>query len=1285
MLRLITSNNNINAGVQNVPHAPQTVTLPPKQLTLRTQAQPVINLTQMTTTYPTALSYKQYDQRTHIYMKPDMYIGADDRVSRQEWLYNAEENKIVNHMIDFVPGCERIFLEIATNASDNGGRSRRNGVDPGKIEMTMDNSMITVKNFGLPIPIEIHPTEKIYVPQMIFGSTLSGSNYEVDRHEAGTNGIGAKAANIFSKFFRVIIFNHIMHLKYSQIWRENMTIREDPIIEQYDGNISSTEVSYILDFARFKYPVPNGNEGGYPAEAFALFSRIAIDLSFTSKINVSFNGKEFSHANIRDYARLYFGNAVDTALVYYQWPEGTEVIHKKKGYQISKDPAITPIIELIAIDTPDEGYHVSFANCMMTRDGGVHVNAGIKSVAEGSVKMINDDVIKQLSRGRKGKELDAKEKKSHTITINDVKPHISMLLSAKVMNPKFTSQTKTNLHSPTPKIEIPEEDLRIINNWQLIERLHAALEAKQFASNAKTDGKLKSYVRLLKGIDANFAGKANRADCCLYITEGRSGAGYANKLVTLVPGGRDKIGVLPMRGKSLNVMNANRFSIEGNSEIKELKKILGLIDCPDPVLRETYYLDPANFSKLRYGAGIMIMADSDVDGKHIIGLILNYFYCKFPSLLARGYVMFYRTPTLRVTFNRNTIKFYTQREYDEWKNATPNFQKWAHKYYKGLGTSKDAEIKDDFRTPRVVNCFYDSEAPDAMRLAFDKKRSDDRKEWIANWQPILGVDDIQMQPISWFITHELVLYSIANVQRSIPKLMDGFKESHRKIMFGAHKKWKIGSKKTNYQEVKVAQLSAYVAGESKYHHGEQILDDVVVGMAQNFMGSNNLPWFMREGQFGTRFAGGKDAAETRYSTTMPEKIVAYMFRKEDRPILKHIIDDGDTIEPENYLPVIPPALINGAYGIGTGYSTTVPNHNPLDIINWLRMRLQGVDDNDLPEVNPWYRGFTGTIKLIDRSKKRKRAKMTIITNDTEKPQITTTDHIDEPETIENETLDNEVEEEQEEDTDNAPRQLLSMVSLGKFYSQLDGTVVITELPIGRWPENYHKWLEGLVDEKKITGFRDLSGDDIVYFEIYGWNDLRNYNTLKLKRTIGMSNMVFLDENNRPRRYDTAYDILHAFYARRIVNYQERKDYIIRNITEELVKLNHKIRFIQAVISGEVMIVNRKKSTIHAAMDILGIPHEIYGGSMQLLSEDDILVLMNQLAEKQAEKTAMENSTPTELWLKDIEELEAAYRSEFGLKPPKITLTLNKPQQPVITNPFPASTRNKSLTLNLKIK
>ena len=341
------------------------------------------------------------------------------------------------------------------------------------------------------------------------------------------------------------------------------------------------------------------------------------------------------------------------------------------------------------------------------------------------------------------------------------------------------------------------------------------------------------------------------------------------------------------------------------------------------------------------------------------------------------------------------------------------------------------------------------------------------------------------------------------------------------------------------------------------------------------------------------------------------------------------------------------------------------------------MKLRGVNDDDLPDILPYYRGFTGITKVIDRRRRRKRLQTQVA-----KLQVATTENAEEgtPEvkvialnntgqviTTETEVDDDDADaykealnaDEEEEIAEVAgSRPLLSMVSLGIFRMDMNGTIIITELPVGRWPLSYRKWLEQLVEDKKITGYRDCSVNNEVYFEIYGFYEPPNHRNLKLRRTMGMSNMVLLDEGGHPVRYDTAFDILEAFYSRRLPVYQRRKDYDLQRLTEEIAVMRHKINFIRAVISKEIRIINRKVVDIHAAMDRLNIPHEIYEGSKtRNLSEDDIQKFLEEIASKEQQRASLEQTTIEQMWLRDLAQLEEQYRRVYGIKPPVITLTI----------------------------
>lgn len=1196
--------------------------------------------------------YKHYDQRTHVYEKAGMYIGSETPEMREDWVFDFGTKKMKIANISFVTGCERIFLEILSNSADHVSKTRQALAPAGRIEVIMNEKSISITNYGLPVPLGINAQTGKYAPEMIFGMMLTSSHYATDRTQMiGTNGIGGKAANIFSKKFTVIINNAEARfqdgttgIQYVQVWEDNMKVCHPPTFTPYKGKTSSIQIIYEMDFARFGYDP----SVGYPLEAFELFARHVIDASFTAKVPVTFNNDTYDCSKIRDYAKFYFDeNLVKSGVVYYSWPAGAE-IEQKRGYQIAKNPYITPLVELLALDTPDEGHHISFVNCMMTKDGGIHVNTAFKAVGDSTVKMINDSIVSKLSKRKKGKEVDAKEKRAYTINIADVKPHISLLLSVKVDAPAFNSQSKTCLTSVAKtnpiKINIEEKDLKPMERWKLMDRLYATIEAKQFASLNKTNGKLGRKGVLDKGVDANLAGSKHRAKCVLYITEGKSGAGYANYLLSLITGKRDYVGVLPMKGKSLNVMNANLLDINGNKEITELKYMLGLCEGVD-------YTNDYNFSRLNYG-GIMIMADSDVDGKHIIGLILNFFYCRFPSLLQRGFITYYRTPIVRVWKgkgkNKKEIAFYTEPQYLEWKNATPGSDKWKSKYYKGLATSTNDDVKKDHANPKVVYCIYDDLAPEAMRLAFCKKLTDNRKKWLTEWKYRADVEEMIYQPISLFINHELILFSLADVKRSIPSLTDGWNEAQRKIIAGAYKHWNIGSsaKQKDYKEYKVAQLAAFVSEKMAYHHGENGLGDVIKHLAQDFIGANNIPWFTQDGQFGSRVEGGKDAGQVRYVFVRPAVLLRYLLRNEDVCIFEYLTDEGIEIEPKTFHPILPTILINGGEGIGTGWSSTVHNYNILDLTTWFKVRLTG--GTNYPELLPYYNNFKGTIYVIDRKSK---TQTSIITQQNNKIVQNTIEGTieDTDENLPGETSVEEVEEIEETNCfetnslTSKQRPLLSMVSYGKYEVDNKGVICVTELPIGRWSLTYRKWLERLQAEKIIKSFRDQSTLDDVYFEIKGFTKTPNYDTLRLKKTSSMSNMVLLDDNYKPVRYDTAVDIMEAFYAYRLPIYDIRKRKMLENLLEKIKKGHDKINFIRAVLNGVIILNNGQKSIIYPIMDSLNLPRELLTSTRTSnLNEDEISDLINTINKDTIEYNTLAATSPEALWLNDIKEFEEVY-------------------------------------------
>jgi DNA topoisomerase-2 len=1205
-------------------------------------------MTSKRTTAIEANDYQDKDHRGHIYDIPDTYIGSDSKMERSEWVYDFETNTMKQKTITLPAGVERLFLEIISNAGDNAYTSRECGVDPVCIQISMNKHYISVRNYGNGIPIDKND-KGLMVPEMIFGQLLTSSNYDknVIRMGCGRNGYGAKLTNIFSKEFCIHIGDATRKKQYAQQWDNNMLKKNPPVITPYTDKVNFVEVSYRLDFERFGYLTEpsSTNDYGYPHEAFELFTRFACDFSFSCKLPLEVSieplnfSKTFTLQSVRDFSSLYFPSSANN-LYFKIWPndiKGTlKEVKGHKGVFESDNPNDTPMLEVCLVDDPHNGTIVSYVNGLMSIKGGTHVDAVFNAITK---PILNNVIVKKDNA------------KMTKLTMKDVKPHLSMLVNCRIGDPKYDSQTKSSLVSPSMKIDVADTVLEPIAKWSIIDHLYASLELKNLRKLSESDGKKSRYVTF-KGEDANEAGGGNSERCTLFIVEGMSAMGYCVKAIEYIENGRDYFGVFPLKGKPLNVMNANVEKIYENKEIADLKKALGLVEGRD-------YTNIQEFKSLRYGH-VVILADSDDDGKHIIGLTLNVFHCRFPSLLKRGYVKFLRTPILRVFKGAQVETFFTFNDYFRWQKHNENtYTLWKHKYFKGLGTSTNEHIKDDFKDPRQVVCVYDKEARNRFELAFHNKLANDRKRWIAEWSTELNIDSvIKTIPITKFFDTEFREYSVAHVHRAIPRFMDGLKTSQRKALWSAFKKW-AGTEtmmKKRPEEMKVARFAAYVATETKYHHGETNMADTLVGMAQDFTGANNLPYFTRDGQFGTRNLGGKDAASPRYIELRPEWWLNYVYRKEDLPLHELTKDDGEDVEPVTLLPIIPMILINGCLGIGTGHSTFIPNHNPIKIVSWLKARLGGKKGKSLPHVYPWYRGFNGTLMLTKKKIKDKKGEM--LPNEIE-DAIKGGEMLIEGENgiVESEALQELIKEAVDDENDigsttssNDEREKVSLVSIGNYYQE-GGRIIVNELPIGRWINHYYEFLrlerEKKGEDKWVSDFRNCStSSDPKFIITMAGNSVPSREQLRLVKSFGMSNMVVLTDDNVPYRFDTTNDILEAFYENRLPYYQARKDYLIASLQADIDKFSLRAKFIDLVLTEQLIVFKRKKDDIYTDMEKLKLPIEarelLKSVNLYNLSYDDIEELEKKTVSLKIKRDTLSNKTPEELWSDDLLEFEQEY-------------------------------------------
>lgn len=1089
--------------------------------------------------------YVKLDPREHVLTRPGMYIGSLDADDIDTWIYK-EYMEYKN--ISYISGLYKIYDEIVVNALDHVVRCKAKKKPVKEIRVNIDKKegKIEVYNSGEGIEIEIHKEHKIYIPELIFGNMLTSTNYDdtEERTIGGQNGIGAKACNIYSTSFIIETVDSKKKKLYTQEFTNNMKDKSEPTITAYT-KYPYTKITFVPDYKLFK-------QSKLSEDMYKLMVKRVYDICALTPndIKVYLNDNKIEYKNFEKYVDLYLGLKTDVPRSY--------VCSENGRWEI-------------CVSSSNNGFkHVSFVNGINTLKGGKHVD------------YITNQLTKKLS------ELITKRKKV-TVKTNTVKEHLFVFIKATIANPTFDSQTKEYLTTPYSKFgskyELDDKFIEKIYKYEITEQI-VALSSKDDDKNAKkTDGKKKNTIRGISKLDdANWAGTSKSNECVLILTEGDSAKSMAISGLSEV--GRNKYGVFPLKGKIMNVKDTNMKKVNENEEITNLKKIVGLET--NKVYKDT--------DELRYGH-IMVLTDADTDGSHIKGLLFNLFHSMWPSLLKQpNFMMSMLTPIVKVIKGKQNIPFYNLTAYDNWKEANENGRGWTIKYYKGLGTSTNKEAKEYFKNMRALEYEWeDNTSNEGIELAFNKKRADDRKDWLYKYDKQNTLDELidnsNKIEYSEFIHKDLIHFSNYNVERSIPSICDGFKKSLRKIMFCC-------LKRKLYKEIKVAQLAGYVSEHGAYHHGEASLHEAIIGMAQDFVGSNNVNLLNPNGQFGTRIQGGKDSASPRYIHTELNSIVPHMFHTDDLDILEYLDDDGMKIEPTHYIPIIPMILVNGSVGIGTGFSTNIPCYNPKDIISNLKRLMK---DQDMHDMKPWYRGFNGTIedgvsKGVYERKGNTKVEVTELPVGywTEDFKV----HI-------------------ENYMDKNPKVLRDYES---HYTEKDVRFVL---------QFYSKEVcdEYMVydAEKKATKFE-------IEFK------------MQTTRPLNTSNMHLYTKSGNIKKYKDVLEILQEFYEIRMEYYVKRKLHKIKKINNELKYLDARIKFIEDIISGRLKIMNNKRQNIMDYLEDNEYPlHEkTYDYLIKMpihnLTYEKKQELEKECKEKHLMLTNIENETEITTWNNDLEAL-----------------------------------------------
>ena len=1111
---------------------------------------------------------------------------------------------------------QKIFDEILVNATDNHLRHPKSctelnvTIEQGNVR-TKKEPRINIRNNGKGIPIKVHNKEQMYLPEMVLGHLMTGSNFDDNekRLTGGRHGYGAKLSNIFSKIFTIETVDSQQKLHYKQTWYDNMTKAGEPQItklEKSDTQKDYTCISFVPDMPRLA-DCPSITT--ISCDDHALMCRRVVDAAgCASKLRVNLNGYDVSMNSFADYTNLYRRNE-KTAL---------KMCYTKIGSRCDV---------CIGLSDNNSFVSVSFVNGMITPRGGTHVN----SILNQATKRIQERV----------KKIDSSL--SDVLTPGLIRRNVFLACNAYIENPSFDSQMKECLTSSPSRFgrsfslsdKFLKELVRSEENGGpgIVEKVLRFAKGRQQTKLMKEVGGKKNKRQLqsiTKLEDAYNAGSDESPECTLILTEGDSAKALAVSGLEII--GRENFGVFPLRGKFLNVRTCRTNQVSNNAEVKALIKIIGLDF-------EKEYSTREERNELRYSR-VMLMTDQDTDGSHIKGLVINFFRHYWPKLLKpaanetpeQPFLSYFVSPLLKVSRKKSkrTLSFYSVAEYNSWKDSLVDINddigNWKVKYYKGLGTSTPAEAKEYFAAfdvhhiPFVWTSELDGELIDKV---FEKTRAADRRDWIASvYKPevSLSYDTEGNNVVTYadFINKEMIHFSNSDNVRSIPSLIDGLKPSQRKVLYACFKR-KLKS------EIKVAQLSGYCAEHTAYHHGEASLQLTIIGMAQDYIGSNNINLLVPSGQFGTRLVGGVDAASPRYIFTHLSPISRYIFPEEDDVLLDYLEDDGQLIEPKYFCPIIPLLLVNGSQGIGTGWSTFIPQHDPLSVIDYIRAKLDRT--LRLPRIEPYSKGFQG---VIDRQEN-------------------------------------------------------GYASNGKIHTIDNKTVLIDELPIGVWTNSYKSFLLKLQSKGTIVDFKEGHTTTQVSFtvklksaELQRMHKSGLEKAFKLRANLPLTNMNAFDSLGTMQKFHSAESIADAYFPTRLSLYHDRKSVLTSEKDYKASILKNKARFIELVSERKIDLLGGQLSKENSILVLSSLgfsttdelnelrknnslkkgKNENFNGEednlnlrdqtssfdylfkmpLSSLTSDKVRELRNEASQTESELNAIRKLQPEELWLSELDKL-----------------------------------------------
>jgi DNA topoisomerase-2 len=615
--------------------------------------------------------YKKLTDIEHCIHRPGTYVGNTKPHKLDMFIPKSIGNYEMEYReVNFIPAFIKLFDEIITNCVD-ASKIKGSLLNTVKVNVTPEGRITVADNGG--IPVVIHKVYEQYIPEIIFFELRSGSNYNDDdqRTGAGTNGLGSKLTNIFSKYFSVTTCDG--ENKFHQEATDNLHVKSKVKISKCSKN--GTTINYIPDYEYFKMTSDDDFNAGYGLDETHLkliYKRVLDVAGCNANLRVYFNDVKIDIKNFQEYSKIFCDDVM---------------FDKDNDWDIG-------------IGYSENGFkHSSFVNSVITYKGGNHI------------EFVSEKIISKI------REFIAKKYKTD-IRPSDIRNHVFLFVNASVVNPAFDSQTKEFLITESKEFNgtgprynyVPTQTfLNKIFKSEIVESISDWLDKKATADENKELRALNKALSKKKVEGLIECSTQKRSEAVLGLFEGMSALNGVRKFRNA-----QKFAAFPLRGKFINVSELTPKNVMKNEEAQKLMSAIGLRMGEEP-----------DWVNLRYGS-ILFFVDADTDGTSIACLLTNFFYKYWPQLFEREMIFLVLTPIV-VSSKKNELKhFYTEEDFEDFVNSDES-KGWTSAYKKGLSALDEISYKEMMDAPVKVMLSSNADTAKQLNVWFGKDPTERKK------------------------------------------------------------------------------------------------------------------------------------------------------------------------------------------------------------------------------------------------------------------------------------------------------------------------------------------------------------------------------------------------------------------------------------------------------------------------------------------------------------------------------------------------------------------------------